>query len=116
LKQTIEGLSALTQEQPTESTEVSGELFGETGITGAIRLLLTTANVPLSPIQIRNDLKRHGFDLSDYVNAMTVIHNTLKRLESQGELLTVKDSAGKAVADSMGWREFRQAVSRMTLL
>jgi hypothetical protein len=97
LKETIQGLSALIEEPPTQP-EIPDELFGETGISGAIRFLLQRSNVPLAPIQIRTQLMQHGFDLSDYNNATALIHNTLKRLERQGEVLTVRDPAGKAVA------------------
>jgi hypothetical protein len=97
LKETIEGLNALIEEKPSEP-ELPAELFGETGISGAIRFLLQRSNVPLAPIQIRTQLMSHGFDLSDYANATALIHNTLKRLERQGEVLTVKDSSGKAIA------------------
>jgi hypothetical protein len=98
LKQTIEGLSALIQEQPKLDKG-----FDDAGISDAIRALLHVSKVPLSPVQIRGSLVGRGFDLSDYANPMSVIHNTLKRLESQGELLTVKDSAGKAVAYTTRW-------------
>jgi hypothetical protein len=98
LKQTIETLSALVGEQPAETANLPGELFGESGITGAIRLLFQRSKIPLTPVQIRTELTNHGFDLSDYVNAMAVIHNTLKRLNSQGELIIVTDVSGQAVA------------------
>jgi hypothetical protein len=98
LKQTIEGLSALLQDKPAEPAELPEELFGETGISGAIRFLLMRSEVPLTPVQIRHKLTEHAFDLSDYANAMAVIHNTLKRLDKQGELMTVKDASGQTIA------------------
>jgi hypothetical protein len=98
LKATIEGLSALVQDKPAEPTQISEELLVGSSITGAIRVVLMHSNVPLSPTQIRTELAKNGFDLSEYANEMTVIHNTLKRLEGQGELLTVKDSSDKVIA------------------
>ena len=102
LKQTIEGLSALIQEPTTELPERDGP-FSEAGISAAIRVLLHTAKVPMSPVQIKTELWKRGFDLSEYANAMSVIHNTLKRLDRQGELMTVKDGAGQVVAYTTRW-------------
>jgi hypothetical protein len=97
LKDTIDALVALVKEKPAElpSTE---EVFGETGITAAIRVLLSHSRVPLAPMQIRTELMNRGFDLSDYANAMAVVHNTLKRLDKQGELMTVRDPSGQVIA------------------
>jgi hypothetical protein len=100
LASTINVLTDMLQPKPdpAEVSDISGLLFGETGISGAIRVLLSSSKVPLSPIQIRTELINHGFDLSDYENAMAVIHNTLKRLEKQSELMTVQDADGRVVA------------------
>jgi len=96
LSETINAMMSLLAAKPTEPT-LPNELFGESGITGAIRFLLAHSNLPLSPMQIRDGLEKRGFDLSDYANAMAVIHNTLKRLEGQGELTTVKDPSGQVI-------------------
>lgn len=95
LAETVQAYDQLLQAKPAEPDELPGEMFGETGITGAIRLLLQRAKTPLSPTQIRDELMDHGFDLNDYANALAVIHNTLKRLDRQGELLSVKDTGGQ---------------------
>jgi hypothetical protein len=89
LKGTIEGLSVLVDDppaKPSATLNMSDLLVGETGITAAIRLLLQQADGSLTPVQIRTELMSHGFDMSDYANAMAVIHNTLTRLERQGEV------------------------------
>jgi hypothetical protein len=106
LSQTIQALTSLLQSQPVEPVVFADgdELFGETGITGAIRFLLTNSKLPLSPTQIRTELMDKGFDLSSYSNAMAVIHNTLKRLDSQGELMTVKNPSGQIVGYTTRWR------------
>jgi hypothetical protein len=99
LSQTITALHSLLAEKPEEpKLPQTGEVFGETGITGAIRLLLQTSKFPLAPMQIRTELMNRGFDLSEYANAMAVIHNTLKRLDSQGELMTVKNPSGQVIS------------------
>jgi YD repeat-containing protein len=100
LSQTIQALDLLLQTKPIEPVELleTDQVFGETGITNAIRALLVRTKTPLSPVQIRAELMNRNFDLSDYVNAMAVIHNTLKRLDKQGELTTVKNPAGQIIA------------------
>lgn len=100
LSQTINTLIALLQPKPdpADISDVSGLLFEDSSITGAIRVVLLRSPVPMSPTQIRSELVKSGFDLSEYENEMAVIHNTLKRLDKQGELMTVKDSSGQTVA------------------
>lgn len=105
LSQTIKALDYLLQEKPIEPGELAAmtDLVGESGITGAIRVLLANSKLPLSPVEIRSELVSHGFDLKDYANAMAVIHNTLKRLERQDEITPVKDADGQVTGYMMRW-------------
>lgn len=112
LKQTIDALTHLLAPKPTEHASamdaaiagLAGEPISDVGITDAIRQLLTESTVPLSPVQIRTKLMNEGFDLGDYANKMAVIHNTLKRLERQGEVMTVCDSSGQIIAYASRWQ------------
>jgi hypothetical protein len=75
-----------------------GELLGEEfepasiGITEAIRKVLKRhseedeRNSYVAPTTVRNQLQKDGFPLSDYKNALAVIHTTLKRLDEQKEV------------------------------
>jgi hypothetical protein len=73
-----------------------GELLGEefepetVGITEAIRKILQDSaderGSYTSPVGVRNALQKNAFPLSEYKNALAVIHTTLKRLEEQGEI------------------------------
>jgi hypothetical protein len=74
----------------------------ETGITDAIRQVIAESKIPLSPVEIKAALANRGVDLSGYANPGTVIHNTLNRLEKQGELIRVQNPAGVTVA--YAWR------------
>lgn len=82
-----------------------GELLGEefepesVGITEAIRKVLKDSQDDrrsyTGPIGVRNTLHKNGFPLSDYKNALAVIHTTLKRLEDQGEVESTTATNGK---------------------
>ncbi len=106
LMATVETLTALLQEPPNYTPkaewEAAGEILNEAGITEAIRHVLRTSKTPMAPPQIRNALAAAGVELN-YANPMSVIHNTLKRLEKQGELLTVKSHTGQTVAYTTRW-------------
>jgi hypothetical protein len=83
-----------------------GELLGEefepeaVGITNAIRKVLRNAQDErgsyMSPIGVRNALQKTDFPLSEYKNALAVIHTTLKRLEDQNEVESTTWSNGKS--------------------
>ena len=89
-----------------------GELVGEefepqtVGITEAIRKILRDAHdgrgLYMSPTGVRNALQKDSFPLSDYKNALAVIHTTLKRLEEQSEIESTTGKNGKAF---YRWRE-----------
>jgi len=108
LKATIDTLSALLNEQtPYVSLpdwEATAGVLNELGISDAIRNVLLHAPAPMSPTEIKAALAEVGLPLDQYASAMSVIHNTLKRLEKQNELLTVKDSTGKVVAYTTRWK------------
>jgi hypothetical protein len=94
LKSTIDVLSALLQEPPKLDQDDSPEMLDSVGISEAIRQVLKDADVGLMPNQVKAKLSDAGFDLSKYANPSAVIHNTLKRLETQGEVVQVRDSSG----------------------
>ena len=83
-----------------------GELLGEEfepqtiGITEAIRKVLKDSQDDrgsyISPISIRTALQKDDFPLSEYKNALAVIHTTLKRLEDQDEVESMTGTNGKA--------------------
>lgn len=93
LKKSIEVLSGLCEENPAVRDAALEALeqmmLPEFGITAGIRAILLEADnngiIP-SSTDIRDLLLKRKFDLSEYANAMAVIHNTLNRLEKQGEI------------------------------
>jgi hypothetical protein len=103
LKQTIEGLSALCEPQSDEDfveVQEGGEPYSFK-LTDAIRLVFSGSSEPvLTAPEIRDALVARGINLSKYKQPLVPIHNTLKRLVSQEELVEFRDDAG----DLRGYR------------
>jgi hypothetical protein len=58
-------------------------------LTSAIRQVLAESTSPMRPPVLRDGLIHHGFNVAQYANKLAVIHNTLTRLEKQGEVVQV---------------------------
>ncbi|HXC43021.1 MAG TPA: hypothetical protein VNY51_05810 [Candidatus Dormibacteraeota bacterium] len=103
MKQTIDGLSALCEPQPDEDfveVQEGGEPYSFK-LTDAIRLVFSGSSEPvLTAPEIRDELVAKGIKLSKYKQPLVPIHNTLKRLALQGELVEFRDDAG----DLRGYR------------
>src|SRR5579863_522169 len=98
LKQTIEGLAALCEPEPVDdSVPVGNRLAGySVSLTEAIRKVFSESQeYLLTPPEVRDALLAMGVDLAKYKQPLVPIHNTLKRLESQGELVPFKDDNGE---------------------
>ena len=80
LEQTVLGLAALCDE-PEDGVPQ--------GLTELCRRMFRATAHDLSPIAVRNNLERMGFELARYENPMAVIHTTINRLVERGELTTV---------------------------
>jgi hypothetical protein len=104
-KRVVDSLVAVSNEHPDDASAEADfcsdpALFPHlrAKLTDAIRYVLQAANRPLSPPELRfhllNDL---GFDFSKYKQELVPIHNTLKRLERQGEVLPKKNEQGLTV-------------------
>jgi hypothetical protein len=103
LKQTIDGLSALCEPESDEDlVQVQeGDQPYSFKLTDAIRLIFSATSEPmLTPTEVRDALVANGLDLSKYKQPLVPIHNTLKRLTSQGELVEFRDDKG----DLRGYR------------
>lgn len=95
LKNTVEALSALCDEQATAPEIIALTAADESlGITDAIRKVMSASKLPMTAPQIRNSLLNMGYDVDQYASVLTVIHNTVRRLEKQGEIAEVKTSTG----------------------
>jgi len=93
LKQTIAGLIGLCSDDKTAQTlrHVAPLPPRFMRLTSAIRQLLAESTSPMRPPDLRNALLGRGFNITQYANKLAVIHNTLSRLEKQGEVIQVPD-------------------------
>lgn len=64
------------------------------GLTDACRLVLR-GGLPMTPTEVRDRLLDIGVDLSVYVNDMSAIHTTLKRLNEAGEIRLLPRPSGR---------------------
>jgi hypothetical protein len=118
LKQTVDALAALLTPKISEDvnpwrnaplSNLAGLMYvpvqdiSEIGISDAIRQVIAESKIPLSPVEIKSALASRGVDLSGYANPGTVIHNTLNRLEKQGELMRVQNHAGQTVSYALAY-------------
>jgi hypothetical protein len=97
LKQTIKGLSALCEgDADDELVPVGNGILGhEMSLTDAIRCAFSQSReFMLTPPEVRDALASMGVDLAKYKQVLVPIHNTLKRLEKQGEIVAFKDDGG----------------------
>lgn len=100
LKKIIESLLPLVEDEATEDQGASPALGGEAtdsdlGITAAIRrVFMVYHKETLTPLEVREALRRLGWDLTRHTNPMATIHSVLKRLAEQRELVAI-DKGGK---------------------
>jgi len=64
------------------------------GLTDAIRIILNRGGAPMTPLEIREQLRTAGFDLTRYASDLSAIHTTLKRLHKSGELQLIPQKDG----------------------
>jgi hypothetical protein len=89
LKQTIACLTGLCRRNGHSRRPLNGNVslrrrFAR--LTIAIRQVLADAAAPLRPPELRDTLLDRGVMLDQYVNKLAGIHNTLARLQRQGEV------------------------------
>ena len=77
---------------PSSNPETTGQ---DMGLTESIRWVFRQGHlVPLTPVQVRNELAQMGYDLEKYKHVMPPIHNTLNRLKGAGEIREVDGLGG----------------------
>jgi len=97
LTKSIEGLQSLCEDKGQSAgltPKIECELSDSMGLSDAIRQILANSILPRTAPEIRDFLVAEGFEPNDYSNMLTVIHNTLRRLERQGEISKVRFPGG----------------------
>lgn len=92
LKQTISGLMALCEqdEEPKgDKAEFAPSFPRSVRLTSATRQVLAESESPITPPKLRDILIRRGLNMSQYANQLSVIHNTLLRLQRQGQTMQI---------------------------
>jgi hypothetical protein len=90
LNHSIAGLAALCDETDYVAAIAAGNTVEE-GLSDAIRGIVRSSVMPIAAPAIRDQLVVEGFDPDRYANFLTVVHNTLRRLEKQGEVRMVRN-------------------------
>jgi hypothetical protein len=104
-KRVIDSLLAVSESDGSDPSDIDLQPFvaKELGskrlkFTDAIRMILhETADHAISVPEVRDRLINLGFNLSKYKQQLVPIHNTLKRLEEQGEVKPIKNEAGQTL-------------------
>jgi hypothetical protein len=88
--------SQLSQSSPQSAVAgpVANAEDGPIGFTDAVRRVLSTYRIWLSPVQVRDLLPTIGFDTNAYREPLPSIHVILRRLVPSGEVLQGKPSPG----------------------
>lgn len=107
LKQTIDGLTSLCEPEPRveirrRDPETGFDIQSSFSLSFAIRQIFSDSQeYMLTPTEVRDALLKLGLNLAEkYKQPLVPIHNTLKRLEAQGELVSFRDDTG----DLRGYR------------
>jgi hypothetical protein len=99
LKDTIDSLGFLLKSPPEGMLDDADQerILEGVGISDAVRIVLKEAQIPLTPSELKTFLSSRHFDFSAYKNTMAVLHNTLKRLAMQGELVALTRNDGQVL-------------------
>jgi len=106
-KRVIDSLLAVSESEDTDPAvvEVSAFVEGKPGkqtvkFTDGVRMVLqqnSNREIPISVPEIRDQLTNLGFDFAKYAQPLVPIHNTMKRLEEQGEVRPLKNEMGQTL-------------------
>jgi len=105
-KRVIDSLLAVSEDDDSDPSDVQvSSLDAESGrktikFTDGVRMVLrqnANREVSISVPEIRTQLINLGFDFAKYSQPLVPIHNTLKRLEEQGEAAPLRNEFGQTL-------------------
>lgn len=88
IKQAIISLAPLVEEPDSDFWTSLSAGMRASGISDACLQILQSTNKPLTPVEIKEQLRNTGIDLSGQKNVMASIHSALKRLCANEEIET----------------------------
>ncbi len=93
LRKGIAGISLLAGEDWQIIKGSNPHLFPDSippdiGMTDAVRKVMQSKEEFFSPVAVRTELQKSGYDLAHYKNVLASIHTILKRLTEAGEVRT----------------------------
>jgi len=93
------GAMELSQSDPQSAlpTDVPEAQTGLVGFTDAVRRVLSTYRMWLSPVLVRDLLPIVGFEIDSYEEPLPSVHVILRRLVLSGEALRSRVSSGNAL-------------------
>jgi hypothetical protein len=111
LRKSIHALSQLVENTPEYDArrEPAGGTLrpsAESGITDAICELLRNHG-PLSTVELRDRLNEQGLNINAYASGLSMIHNTLRRLQQQEEINVEKGPNGTMAYPLQKGKRFR---------
>ncbi|MGJ5814535.1 hypothetical protein [Paludibaculum fermentans] len=93
MAQTVSGLASLVPAELPEPSlmgvlELVGKTIVDVGITNRIRAILkVSASRQFSAVEVRDELRRTGFYVGEYANALATIYTTLRRMVVAGDVV-----------------------------
>jgi hypothetical protein len=99
-KRVVDSLTVVSEEASDElpaDVTLDERLALTMKFTDGVRMALQLAGGPLTVPQLRDQLVSVGFDFSKYKQELVPLHNTLKRLEEQGEVKIIRDTQERVI-------------------
>lgn len=89
LKQTIIALDRVCRAEAKTENALGIDIHAVQGMgfTGRCREVMKTAENPMTPVEVRDQLVRMGLDPNKYMNLMASVHRVLKRLLENHEIV-----------------------------
>lgn len=93
LQQLVASLKATVE--PTSAEEAPEE---NVGFTDLVLGIVNRSATPLTPAQVKSTMLLFGYDVTQYSNPLAMIHQSLKRLATQGRIQDLKNGSYKRTA------------------
>ena len=83
--------SLLDAQGPDLSAMEDALITGQVGFADLVQSIVSRSTGPVSATEVRDAVWASGYNLSGYSNALSLIHQTLKRLAEKGRIKSLGD-------------------------